>query len=67
MEHKNLLKQFLILNPTKRGTFEKIMKDPQMYMDENEDELKSKVDLLPDYSDPQRIELMVPMVAQGKR
>uniref|UniRef100_A0A4X2K6V9 Serine/threonine-protein kinase MARK2 n=1 Tax=Vombatus ursinus TaxID=29139 RepID=A0A4X2K6V9_VOMUR len=58
---ENLLKKFLILNPSKRGTLEQIMKDRWMNVGHEEDELKPYVEPLPDYKDPRRTELMVSM------
>ncbi|XP_071657663.1 serine/threonine-protein kinase MARK2 isoform X2 [Patagioenas fasciata] len=58
---ENLLKKFLILNPTKRGTLEQIMKDRWMNVGHEDDELKPYVEPVPDYKDPRRTELMVSM------
>ncbi|XP_040604356.1 serine/threonine-protein kinase MARK2 isoform X3 [Mesocricetus auratus] len=58
---ENLLKKFLILNPSKRGTLEQIMKDRWMNVGHEDDELKPYVEPLPDYKDPRRTELMVSM------
>ncbi|XP_053225296.1 serine/threonine-protein kinase MARK2 isoform X10 [Podarcis raffonei] len=51
---ENLLKKFLILNPSKRGTLEQIMKDRWMNVGHEDDELKPYVEPLPDYKDPRR-------------
>ncbi|XP_075426119.1 serine/threonine-protein kinase MARK2 isoform X7 [Ascaphus truei] len=58
---ENLLKKFLILNPSKRGTLEQIMRDRWMNVGHEDDELKPYVEPLPDYKDPKRTELMVSM------
>ncbi|KAL2094741.1 hypothetical protein ACEWY4_009460 [Coilia grayii] len=58
---ENLLKKFLILNPTKRGSLEQIMKDRWMNVGHDEDELKPYVEPQPDYKDPKRTELMLKM------
>ncbi|KAG9351674.1 hypothetical protein JZ751_022925, partial [Albula glossodonta] len=52
---ENLLKKFLILNPTKRGSLEQqIMKDRWMNVGHEEEELKPYVEPQPDYKDPKR-------------
>ncbi|XP_062341835.1 serine/threonine-protein kinase MARK2 isoform X2 [Osmerus eperlanus] len=51
---ENLLKKFLILNPTKRGSLEQIMKDRWMNVGQEEEELKPYVEPQPDYKDPKR-------------
>ncbi|XP_038264967.1 serine/threonine-protein kinase MARK2 isoform X26 [Dermochelys coriacea] len=58
---ENLLKKFLILNPSKRGTLEQIMKDRWMNVGHEDDELKPYIEPLPDYKDPRRTELMISM------
>ncbi|XP_073461519.1 serine/threonine-protein kinase MARK2 isoform X5 [Aquarana catesbeiana] len=58
---ENLLKKFLILNPSKRGTLEQIMRDRWMNVGHEDDELKPYIDPVPDYKDPKRTELMVTM------
>ncbi|XP_068116550.1 serine/threonine-protein kinase MARK2 isoform X3 [Hyperolius riggenbachi] len=58
---ENLLKKFLILNPSKRGTLEQIMRDRWMNVGHEDDELKPYVEPVPDYKDPKRTELMVSM------
>nr|XP_033810034.1 serine/threonine-protein kinase MARK2 isoform X4 [Geotrypetes seraphini] len=58
---ENLLKKFLILNPSKRGTLEQIMRDRWMNVGHEDDELKPYVEPIPDYKDPRRTELMVSM------
>ncbi|XP_059397893.1 serine/threonine-protein kinase MARK2-like isoform X3 [Carassius carassius] len=51
---ENLLKKLLILNPTKRGSLEQIMKDRWMNMGNEDDELKPYIEPQPDYKDPKR-------------
>ncbi|XP_061104930.1 serine/threonine-protein kinase MARK2-like isoform X2 [Conger conger] len=52
---ENLLKKFLILNPTKRGSLEQqIMKDRWMNVGHEEEELKPYLEPQPDYKDPRR-------------
>ncbi|KPP71195.1 serine/threonine-protein kinase MARK2-like [Scleropages formosus] len=52
---ENLLKKFLILNPTKRGSLEQqIMKDRWMNVGHEDDELKPYQEPQPDYKDPRR-------------
>ncbi|XP_018420849.1 PREDICTED: serine/threonine-protein kinase MARK2 isoform X2 [Nanorana parkeri] len=58
---ENLLKKFLILNPSKRGTLEQIMRDRWMNVGHEDDELKPYVEPVPDYKDPKRTDLMVTM------
>ncbi|XP_053304678.1 serine/threonine-protein kinase MARK2 [Spea bombifrons] len=58
---ENLLKKFLILNPSKRGTLEQIMRDRWMNVGYEDDELKPYVEPTPDYKDPKRTETMVSM------
>ncbi|XP_063800985.1 serine/threonine-protein kinase MARK2 isoform X5 [Pseudophryne corroboree] len=58
---ENLLKKFLILNPSKRGTLEQIMRDRWMNVGHEDDELKPYIEPVPDYKDPRRTELMVTM------
>ncbi|XP_028838050.1 serine/threonine-protein kinase MARK2 isoform X3 [Denticeps clupeoides] len=59
---ENLLKKFLILNPTKRGSLEQqIMKDRWMNVGHEDDELKPYVEPQPDYKDPKRTDLMLKM------
>ncbi|XP_029470556.1 serine/threonine-protein kinase MARK2 isoform X3 [Rhinatrema bivittatum] len=58
---ENLLKKFLILNPSKRGTLEQIMRDRWMNVGHEDDELKPYVEPVPDYKDPRRTDLMVSM------
>jgi MAP/microtubule affinity-regulating kinase len=53
---ENLLKKFLVLNPTKRASLEMIMKDKWMNVGyEGEEELKPFVEPEPDFSDQVRI------------
>ncbi|XP_071234609.1 serine/threonine-protein kinase MARK2 isoform X1 [Salvelinus alpinus] len=59
---ENLLKKFLILNPTKRGSLEQqIMKDRWMNVGHDEEELKPYIEPMPDYKDPKRTEIMIQM------
>ncbi|KAG8564169.1 hypothetical protein GDO81_016355 [Engystomops pustulosus] len=58
---ENLLKKFLILNPSKRGTLEQIMRDRWMNVGYEDDELKPYTEPVPDYKDPKRTELMITM------
>ncbi|XP_043952738.1 serine/threonine-protein kinase MARK2 isoform X8 [Gambusia affinis] len=59
---ENLLKKFLILNPSKRGSLEQqIMRDRWMNVGYEEDELKPYIEPLPDYKDPRRTEKMLRM------
>ncbi|XP_016109724.1 serine/threonine-protein kinase MARK2-like isoform X8 [Sinocyclocheilus grahami] len=52
---ENLLKKFLILNPTKRGSLEQqIMKDRWMNVGHEDNELKPYIEPQPDYKDPKR-------------
>ncbi|XP_031782702.1 serine/threonine-protein kinase MARK2 isoform X5 [Nasonia vitripennis] len=52
---ENLLKKFLVLNPTKRASLENIMKDKWMNMGYEDDELKPYLEPEPDYKDHKRI------------
>jgi len=59
---ENLLRKFLVLNPTKRSSLEAIMHDKWMNMGyEFEDELKPYTEPKPDLKDPKRIEALVAM------
>ncbi|XP_067280177.1 serine/threonine-protein kinase MARK2 isoform X6 [Pseudorasbora parva] len=58
---ENLLKKFLILNPTKRGSLEQIMKDRWMNGGHEDDELKPYIEPQPDYKDPKRTDIMLRM------
>ncbi|XP_041827840.1 MAP/microtubule affinity-regulating kinase 3a isoform X7 [Melanotaenia boesemani] len=58
---ENLLKRFLVLNPTKRGTLEQIMKDRWINAGFEEDELKPYTEPELDISDQKRIDVMVGM------
>ncbi|XP_053504191.1 serine/threonine-protein kinase MARK2 isoform X5 [Ictalurus furcatus] len=51
---ENLLKKFLILNPTKRGSLEQIMTDRWMNVGHEEEELMPYIEPQPDYKDPKR-------------
>ncbi|KAH0947548.1 hypothetical protein HN011_010369 [Eciton burchellii] len=55
---ENLLKKFLVLNPTKRASLENIMKDKWMNMGYEDDELKPYLEPEPDYRDHKRIEAL---------
>ncbi|XP_011300036.1 serine/threonine-protein kinase MARK2 isoform X5 [Fopius arisanus] len=55
---ENLLKKFLVLNPTKRASLENIMKDKWMNMGYEDDELKPYLEPEPDYKDHKRIEAL---------
>ncbi|XP_076097814.1 MAP/microtubule affinity-regulating kinase 3-like isoform X7 [Mytilus galloprovincialis] len=58
---ENLLKKFLVLNPTKRASLENIMRDKWMNVGFEDDELLPYVEPPADQLDPVRIELMVNM------
>ncbi|XP_076026928.1 serine/threonine-protein kinase MARK2 isoform X13 [Genypterus blacodes] len=58
---ENLLKKFLILNPSKRGSLEQIMRDRWMNVGHEEEELKPYIEPQPDYKDPRRSDMMVQM------
>ncbi|XP_069772592.1 MAP/microtubule affinity-regulating kinase 3a isoform X3 [Narcine bancroftii] len=59
---ENLLKRFLVLNPSKRGTLEQIMKDRWINAGhDDDDELRPYVEPDLDIADPKRIEIMVGM------
>ncbi|XP_027032547.1 serine/threonine-protein kinase MARK2 isoform X14 [Tachysurus fulvidraco] len=58
---ENLLKKFLILNPTKRGSLEQIMKDRWMNVGHEEEELMPYIEPQPDYKDPKRTDIMLQM------
>ncbi|XP_031419420.1 serine/threonine-protein kinase MARK1 isoform X2 [Clupea harengus] len=58
---ENLLKKLLVLNPGKRGSLEQIMKDRWMNTSHEEEELKPYSEPTPDFSDPDRIEMMITM------
>ncbi|XP_035230987.1 MAP/microtubule affinity-regulating kinase 3-like isoform X3 [Stegodyphus dumicola] len=59
---ENLLKKFLVLNPSKRASLEAIMKDKWMNIGyDEEDELKPYVEPEPDFSDTRRMEILVSM------
>lgn len=52
---ENLLRKFLVLNPTKRASLETIMSDKWMNMGFEDDELKPYIEPKPDLQDPKRI------------
>ncbi|XP_078147726.1 serine/threonine-protein kinase MARK2 isoform X3 [Centroberyx gerrardi] len=58
---ENLLKKFLILNPSKRGSLEQIMRDRWMNVGHEEEELKPYIEPQPDYKDPKRTDIMLQM------
>ncbi|XP_060070579.1 MAP/microtubule affinity-regulating kinase 3-like isoform X10 [Ylistrum balloti] len=58
---ENLLKKFLVLNPTKRASLENIMKDRWINMGYEDKELKPYREPPKDLVDPKRIEIMVNM------
>ncbi|XP_055496564.1 MAP/microtubule affinity-regulating kinase 3a isoform X2 [Leucoraja erinacea] len=59
---ENLLKRFLVLNPSKRGTLEQIMKDRWINAGhDDDDELRPYVEPELDITDSKRIEIMVGM------
>ncbi|XP_066519712.1 MAP/microtubule affinity-regulating kinase 4 isoform X2 [Hoplias malabaricus] len=58
---EGILRRFLVLNPTKRCTLEQIMKDKWMNVGYDGDELKPHVEPVENYSDPERIEVMIGM------
>ncbi|XP_062372174.1 serine/threonine-protein kinase MARK2 isoform X2 [Sardina pilchardus] len=58
---ENLLKKFLILNPSKRGSLEQIMKDRWMNVGYEDEELKPYLEPELDYNDPKRTDMMVQM------
>ena len=55
---ENLLKKFLVLNPTRRASLEVIMKDKWMNMGYEEDELKPYIEPVQDWADSKRIEIL---------
>ncbi|NP_001084256.1 microtubule affinity regulating kinase 3 L homeolog [Xenopus laevis] len=58
---ENLLKRFLVLNPSKRGTLEQIMKDRWINAGHEEDELKPFLEPELDIADQKRIDIMIGM------
>ncbi|KAL6118732.1 mark2 [Pungitius sinensis] len=58
---ENLLKKFLILNPSKRGSLEQIMRDRWMNVGHEDEELKPYIEPQPDYKDPRRTDIMLTM------
>ncbi|ELT95457.1 hypothetical protein CAPTEDRAFT_119833 [Capitella teleta] len=58
---ENLLKKFLVLNPMKRASLENIMKDKWMNIGHEEEELKPFIEPQQDFSDTNRIEIMMTM------
>ncbi|XP_035230990.1 MAP/microtubule affinity-regulating kinase 3-like isoform X6 [Stegodyphus dumicola] len=63
---ENLLKKFLVLNPSKRASLEAIMKDKWMNIGyDEEDELKPYVEPEPDFSDTRRMGKQEILVSMG--
>ncbi|GFR13002.1 hypothetical protein TNCT_708211 [Trichonephila clavata] len=58
---ENLLKKFLVLNPSKRASLEAIMKDKWMNVGYEDDELKPYIEPEPDFSDTRRMEILLSM------
>ncbi|XP_039506057.1 MAP/microtubule affinity-regulating kinase 4 isoform X4 [Pimephales promelas] len=58
---EGILRRFLVLNPSKRCTLEQVMKDKWMNSGFEGDELKPHIEPAEDYSDANRIEIMVGM------
>ncbi|XP_031437417.1 MAP/microtubule affinity-regulating kinase 3 isoform X6 [Clupea harengus] len=58
---ENLLKRFLVLNPSKRGTLEQIMKDRWINAGCDEEDLKPFLEPELDITDQKRIDVMVGM------
>uniref|UniRef100_A0A671KSJ8 non-specific serine/threonine protein kinase n=1 Tax=Sinocyclocheilus anshuiensis TaxID=1608454 RepID=A0A671KSJ8_9TELE len=58
---EGILRRFLVLNPSKRCTLEQVMKDKWMNTGYEADELKPHIEPVEDYSDANRIEIMVGM------
>jgi len=58
---ENLLKKFLVLNPSRRASLEVIMKDKWMNMGYEEDELKPYIEPVQDWADIKRIEILTTM------
>merc|ERR1712110_1138237 len=55
---ENLLKKFLVLNPSRRASLEVIMKDKWMNMGYEEEDLKPYVEPVQDWNDRKRIEIL---------
>jgi len=58
---ENLLKKFLVLNPSRRASLEVIMKDKWMNMGYEEDDLKPYIEPVQDWADIKRIEILTTM------
>ncbi|XP_068689496.1 MAP/microtubule affinity-regulating kinase 3-like isoform X2 [Montipora foliosa] len=58
---ENLLKRFLVLNPTKRSRLEQIMSDKWMNLGYDNQDLKPYCEPTPDFKDERRIEIMLQM------
>jgi len=56
---ENLLKKFLVINPTKRAMLEAIMKDKWMNIAYEDDEMKPYVEPASDYTDQTRIDILL--------
>eukprot|EP00092_Neocalanus_flemingeri_P014572 GFUD01015721.1.p1 GENE.GFUD01015721.1~~GFUD01015721.1.p1 ORF type:complete len:775 (+),score=132.05 GFUD01015721.1:621-2945(+) len=62
---ENLLKKFLVLNPTRRASLEVIMKDKWMNMGYEDDDLKPYIEPVQDWADNKRIEILQTMGYSG--
>lgn len=58
---ENLLKKFLVLNPTKRASLETIMKDKWMNVGYEDDELKPFIEPKQNFTDPAKIHTLYRM------
>ncbi|XP_057212712.1 MAP/microtubule affinity-regulating kinase 4 isoform X1 [Triplophysa rosa] len=58
---EGILRRFLVLNPSKRCTLEQVMKDKWMNTGYEGEDLKPHIEPVEDYSDANRIEIMVGM------
>jgi len=58
---ENLLKKFLVLNPSRRASLEVIMKDKWMNMGFEEDELMPYIEPVQDWADQKRIDILQTM------
>ncbi|XP_074603309.1 MAP/microtubule affinity-regulating kinase 3-like isoform X2 [Brevipalpus obovatus] len=56
---ENLLKKFLVLNPTKRASLETIMKDKWMNIGYDDDDLKPYSEPEQDFIDPKRVDTLI--------
>ena len=64
---ENLLKKFLVLNPTRRASLEVIMKDKWMNMGYEEEDLKPYIEPVQDWADAKRIEILQVVCSQFNR